>query len=102
MLVCYAANRGDERPTRVGIIVSKRLGKATTRNRVKRRIREAVRSLYAELPSGYDLVLIARSPATDASVAGLVAALQWCARRANLWRASEPDREHRADDTEPG
>ncbi len=52
--------------TRLGITVSRKVGKATVRNRVKRLCREAFRRNRDALPSGLDLVLVARSgrPAT--------------------------------------
>lgn len=42
---------------RVGLTAGKVLGKAHERNRIKRRLREAVRRHIAELPDGIDLVL---------------------------------------------
>ncbi len=59
LLVLYAAaNEGG--PTRAGFVVGRRIGKAVVRNRVKRRLREAWRSLLEEVPPGHDYVLIAR------------------------------------------
>jgi len=46
---------------RLGMAVSRRVGNAVTRNRIRRRIREAFRVLQHDLPAGYDLVVIARS-----------------------------------------
>lgn len=52
---------------RVGITVSKKLGKAVVRNRVRRRIREAYRLNEERFESGYDIVIVARSHAVEVS-----------------------------------
>ena len=51
----------DTRPPRQGFTATKKIGNAVTRNRAKRRLREAARALLPEygLP-GYDYVFIAR------------------------------------------
>lgn len=46
--------------TRYGYAVGKRVGTSVTRNRVKRRIREAVKQIYDGITGGYDLVIVAR------------------------------------------
>jgi ribonuclease P protein component len=47
--------------TRYGISVSKHVGKAVVRNRIKRQIREIIRS--EPLASGWDIIVIVRNPA---------------------------------------
>jgi ribonuclease P protein component len=52
-----------ERPgdrTRVGVAAGKKLGKATVRNRAKRRLREAIRALWPRLRPGFSCVVIGR------------------------------------------
>ena len=44
---------------RVGFSISKRIGKAVQRNRIRRRLKEIIR-LEKNLKKGYDLVFIAR------------------------------------------
>ena len=64
--VLQARDRGDNYPARVGFTVSKKVGGAVERNRVRRRLREVVRLSAAErLLAGTDYVLIGRSPALD-------------------------------------
>jgi ribonuclease P protein component len=46
--------------TRLGLSVSRKVGSAPHRNRIKRRIREAFRLNRPSLPVGYDLVVVVR------------------------------------------
>ncbi len=56
VLVIKAA-RNSTGKTRLGLSVSRRVGKAVTRNRWKRLIREAFRGQAGQLPAGWDLVV---------------------------------------------
>ncbi len=55
------------RPTRLGITVSRKVGNAVVRNRIKRLCREVFRREAASLPQGLDLVMVGRPgrPAVD-------------------------------------
>jgi ribonuclease P protein component len=66
LMVLVAAPNGLE-ITRCGFSVGKRLGKAHTRNRLKRELREAVRVRHPGLRKGFDLVWIARQNLTEAT-----------------------------------
>ncbi|HUJ25179.1 MAG TPA: ribonuclease P protein component [Myxococcales bacterium] len=82
-----AAGPGMEAPSaRVGLTVSSKVGGAVVRNRVKRRLREAVRHEIAGLPA-VDLVVVARSSAVKAGVAELRAWLRGAAERMRKERA---------------
>jgi ribonuclease P protein component len=60
---------------RVGLVVSRVVGPAVVRNRVKRRLRHAARGYLHTLPGGSLLVLRANPPAATASQADLAAEL---------------------------
>jgi len=55
--------------SRCGFSVSQRVGKAVTRNRVKRLLREIIRQV--SLRPGWDIIFIARSPASASNYAQL-------------------------------
>jgi ribonuclease P protein component len=62
--ITYAATAPQSSIVRIGITVSRRIGGAVVRNRVKRRVRETFRlALRPLLPPGTDLVVIARAGA---------------------------------------
>ncbi len=72
--------RDNELPySRVGYAVSRRVGGAVTRNRVKRRLRAIMRDL--PLRPGYDIVAVPQHPSASASFRELSAASRRCARR---------------------
>jgi ribonuclease P protein component len=85
LLVLYVAPNELGR-TRVGITVSGRVGKAVVRNRVRRRLREALRARYAELPDASDIVLAARPGSATASWSDLCGALDSVLERARAGR----------------
>jgi ribonuclease P protein component len=62
-LVLYVFPRGNTDEPRLGVSVSRRLGGAVVRNRVKRLLREAFRARGEQLDRGHDYVLVARPDA---------------------------------------
>ncbi len=61
--VLQARRREDQGPARIGLTVSKKVGNAVERNRVRRRLREIVRLSPLPLMSGHDYVLVGRRAA---------------------------------------
>ena len=76
---------GADKPARIGLTVTKKLGGSPLRNRIRRRLREALRLEAEGAPSGRDLVLVAR-PA--AAFAGFIEI------RADIRRAFEKSSAH--------
>jgi len=72
------ADDGGGEPVRVGFVVSKAVGNAVIRNRVKRRLRHLVREQVPLLPGVGALVVRALPPAGAASSAELRADLGRC------------------------
>ena len=62
LLVLYI-RENDCGKSRLGISVSRKVGKAVVRNRIKRVIKEQSRQLEAEIASGFDLVVVVRRQA---------------------------------------
>lgn len=67
-LVVIASLRDSEESTRLGVTVSRKVGNAVVRNRLKRLIREAFRVQQWVLPKSLDLVVVAKRSAVDATL----------------------------------
>lgn len=68
--------------SRFGISVSKRVGNAVVRNRVKRLIRECIRMVHCK--PGWDVIFISRSSASRASYCQIDSAVRLLLSRAKL------------------
>lgn len=87
LLIVIVQPRADEPSarSRVAVTAGKRLGNAVVRNRIKRRLREAIRLVYPQLASGYDVIVIARAPIIGAEVVQITTALSEVLKRARIW-----------------
>ncbi len=84
-LVLYA-RRNREGLNRVGITVSKKLGKAHIRNRIRRRLREIYRLNEDKFLPGWDIVLVGRGRALDADFETMVKSFLSLAKKAGVLR----------------
>ena len=91
LAVLYVWKRPADIPSptpgrRIGFVVSKKQGGAVERNRIKRRMREAVRLRLPELKDGpYDLIFVARSGLKTAEWPQIQAALGELLRQSGMF-----------------
>ena len=87
-LVLYA-RRNRTGTNRVGITVSKKLGKAHIRNRIRRRLREVYRLNEEKFQPGWDIVVVARARAVSADFQELTRSYLQLAKKAGILRQKE-------------
>ncbi|MBS2971106.1 ribonuclease P protein component [Metabacillus sp. KIGAM252] len=63
--VIYTLHREEEKEFRLGLSVSKKIGNAVTRNRVKRLVKQIFLEEKDFLSTGKDYIVIARKPAAE-------------------------------------
>ena len=83
-LMVLAFLRNELNHSRFGFVVSKRLGNAVKRNKIKRRMREATRLQLPHIEPGFDLVIIARQPIREASYQEIEQSLLYLLKKSNL------------------
>jgi ribonuclease P protein component len=66
VLYWFAREDGEDAGARLGLAVPKAIGTAVVRNKMKRRLREALRSRLPELPQDQDYVLVVRPGLAEA------------------------------------
>jgi len=88
--VLQARKRTDVGPVRIGFTVSKKVGNAVERNRVRRRLREIVRlSDKARMQSGHDYVLVGRRAALNVPFDRLAQEFEGALRRVQAGRSGK-------------
>ena len=80
-LEASAEHRDDLPPTRLGITVTRKVGNAVTRNRIKRLVREAFRRNQVSFPRGFDVVFVAKRGRVPGSYAEVASQVQNVAKR---------------------
>lgn len=74
-LILYVRENGLEE-SRIGISITKKVGNAVIRNKIKRRIREVNRDNLINIKKGYDIVIIPKKNAVDLSFKDLESAVR--------------------------
>ncbi|MCL2168636.1 MAG: ribonuclease P protein component [Defluviitaleaceae bacterium] len=69
---------------RLGITVSKKMGKAVVRNKLRRRIKEAFRVFENELSLGHDIVILPKEGLVDASFIEIQKTLKYLMKKQGL------------------
>jgi ribonuclease P protein component len=91
--VLQARKRMDDGPARLGFTVSKKVGSAIERNRVRRRLREVVRlSDGARLRCGHDYVLIGRRAALQLPFVQIAQDFEGALQRIHSGRGRKPEK----------
>ena len=88
LFVLYA-NPNREKYFRAGYSISKRVGPAVVRNRLRRRLREILRLRLRDVWLSWDIVIVARQPAATAEFAHIVEAIDTILGRARLVSRAE-------------
>lgn len=88
-LLTLGASPNDLAHSRFGFVVSRRIGKAVRRNRVRRLLREATRLRLPRIATGWDVVVIARGAAAQAEFRTLGESLDDLLRMGGLLREAE-------------
>lgn len=86
-IVIQAVPTPDDSPSpqRVGYTVTKKVGNAVVRNRIKRRMRAIVAEIFADYAqTGMDYVLIGRRAAMERDYKDLVGDVKYCLRKLDL------------------
>ena len=82
-VLVHMVSRGDSGPTRFGFIVTKAVGGAVVRNRVRRRLRAVCRDILPSLQSGDDVVVRALPACVNVTWASLHLEIAGAVRRGN-------------------
>lgn len=83
LVLAFLRNELDH--CRFGFVVSKRLGKAVRRNKIKRRMREATRLRLPYIKPGFDIIFIARQPTRTATYQTIEQHVEKLLKKADLW-----------------
>jgi len=82
LVIYYRKNKLDN--LRLGITVTKKVGKAVVRNRIRRRLREVFSEFSDKIPPSYDIIIVSRTKAAHCDYSELKSALKYLLNKAEL------------------
>ncbi|PLR67691.1 MULTISPECIES: ribonuclease P protein component [Bacillaceae] len=84
--VIYMLDQPEEKEFRLGLSVSKKIGNAVTRNRIKRLIRQVFMEEKENLKTGIDYIVIARNPASEMNYHEVQSSLMHLFRKTKVYK----------------
>jgi len=84
--IIYVLRKESQEAFRIGLSVSKKIGNAVVRNRVKRYIRQAFTEINHRIKDDYDFIIIARKPAADFTFTEVKSSLLHILKKTNVLR----------------
>ncbi|MCG0275094.1 MAG: ribonuclease P protein component [Thermosediminibacteraceae bacterium] len=75
--------------SRLGVSISKKIGKSVVRNKIKRRIKEAFRTSLENIKKGYDIVISVKKEARNADYHEIKGQLIYLLKKLDLWTGNE-------------
>lgn len=78
-----------QKPSALGLTVSKKYGKAVERSRARRVMREAYRGLCDKVHCGYDIIVVARGRLAEAKTPEVLTDLSYALNKLGLLKGEE-------------
>ena len=82
LVICYTPS--NNKNIKIGLAVTKKVGKAFMRNKIKRRIRSAIAPMLTSLKQKYNLIIVARPNIVEAQFTQIESELNYLVKKANL------------------